>query len=105
MSVTIRRRPTSSDITFHPVLDLPGGGGPTGRRLYKDDDGTLVGELVDEITGATYRSCAYRHSADDWTILLYAGAGWRDLVDRAERVAHRDAKDVLRGMVRRRRLE
>jgi hypothetical protein len=103
MSVTTQRRSSAGDITFHPVLDLPGGAGPTGRRLYKDDDGTLVGELVDEITGATYRSCAYRHNANDWTILLYAGAGWHDLVDRAEPVAHRDAKDVLRGMVRRRR--
>jgi hypothetical protein len=99
MSVTIR----TGDVTFHPLLDLPGGTGPSGRRLYKDDDGTLVGELVDTITGARYRSCAYRHSADDWTILLYAGDGWRDLVDRAEQVAHRDAKDVLRGMVRSRR--
>jgi hypothetical protein len=103
MSTTTRRKPRTSDVTFHPVLDQPGGTGPTGRRRYKDDDGTLLGELVDERTGATYRSCIYRHSADDWTVLLYEGAGWANLVDRAEQVAHRDAKDVLRDMVRRRR--
>ena len=89
MSVTTQRRSAAGDITFHPVLDLPGGAGPTGRRLYKDDDGTLVGELVDEITERrtghaptgttpmTGRSCCTREPAGttSWTELSRSPTG------------------------------
>jgi hypothetical protein len=37
------------ELRYRQALELPGGTGPSGRRSYKDDDGTLVKRV--EIVG------------------------------------------------------
>jgi len=88
---------STGKITFHPLIDDPGGRGPTGRRWYKRADGVNVGLIrIDGVD--VYTSERYKQGQDDWTIVLASLNG--EELDRREHLPHSEGKHALVEMVR-----
>jgi hypothetical protein len=83
-------------ITFHPLIDEPGGTGTTGRRWYKRSDDVNVGLI--RVNGEdAYHSEAHRLGDDDWTFVLTSLSD--EPLDRREHTRHSAGKRALREMV------
>jgi hypothetical protein len=63
---------------WESAIDKPGGKGPTGRRLFKDDDDSLV-SLITARTGEQFFSRSHKDAIGTWTVRLLTADETREI--------------------------